>query len=96
MPGNNFLLGLRVLWLKTKLLVYKEKKKNDRQERHLGTQREEKGKKVCFNLNSDSVKSHVRLTFSESLNVVMIFSLERQYSSVSFGAIFNTHFHVTT
>lgn len=62
---------MRVLWLKTKLLVYKEKKKkNDRQERHLGTQREEKGKKVCFNLNLDSVKSRVHLTFSESLNVV--------------------------
>ena len=53
-----------------------------------------KGKKVCFNL--DSVKSHVHLTFSESLNVVKIFSLERQYSSVSFRAIFNTYFHVTT
>ena len=54
---------------KTTCLQRKEKK-NDRQERHLGTQREEKGKKVCFNLNLDSVKSRVHLTFSESLNVV--------------------------
>lgn len=48
MPGNNFPLGLRVLWLKTKLLVYKEKKKNDRQERHLGAQMEEKEKKYVL------------------------------------------------
>jgi len=48
MPGNNFPLGLRVLRLKAKLLVYKEGKKNDRQARHLGAQREERENQSMF------------------------------------------------
>lgn len=50
MPGNNFPLGLRVLCLKAKLLVYKERKKNDRQD--IQGHRGRRGRTTaCFNLD---------------------------------------------